>query len=156
MDFFAALRTVTHQTKDAAMQTSSNRYCADKSRIIVIDNDAVSSNALKQILDDEGETYVMSDVVSALDWACHGSPELILLGRNIIALEGAGAVMRFQRQFPDAKILIVCDALDDVEVRQARMQGAENILLRSLGRDAVKSKVNELLATISLRRTAMA
>jgi DNA-binding NarL/FixJ family response regulator len=138
------------------MHTSSPRYCADKNCIIVIDNDAASCNALQQILADESETYVMPDVISALDWACHGSPELILLGRNIIAIEGAGAVMRFRRQFPDAKILIVCDALDDDEVRQARMQGVDNTLLRSLGSDGVRSKVHELLSTITAQRAAIA
>ena len=127
-----------------------------KIRVILIDRNAASNAALEQILSEESETYVMPDVVSALDWASLWPPELILLGRSIIATEGAGAVARFKKQVPGVSILIVCDTLDDDEIRQARMQGVVSTLLRPLKRDVVNSTVQELLASRPLQRLAMA
>ncbi|MGZ3159767.1 MAG: hypothetical protein ACXU7H_11830 [Burkholderiaceae bacterium] len=138
------------------MPAYSIRECADKNRILVIDRNTESNAALERILADESETVVMPDVVTALDWASHLPPELILLGTSVIATEGAGAIARFKRRLPGVKILIVCDALDDLEVRQAHLQGAENTLLRPLKSDAVRSLVNIMLSPRSLRQVALA
>lgn len=138
------------------MPAYSIRECTDKNRILVIDRNAESNAALARILADESETVVMPDVVTALDWANHLPPELILLGTSVIATEGAGAIARFKKRLPGVKILIVCDALDDVEVRQAHMQGAESTLLRPLKRDAVRNLVNIMLGPRSLQHAALA
>lgn len=138
------------------MGTYSNRECADKNRIFVIDSDKASNEALTRILSDESETLVMPDVVAALDWACYWPPELILLGTGIIAIEGVGAIARFKRLLPGVKILIVCDKLDDDQVRQARLQGAESALVRPLSSDAVRNQVHVMLAPRPMQHAALA
>lgn len=114
-------------------------------RILLIDTDSISNAVLKKILAEGSETVVMPDVVAALDWDSHYPPQLIMLGTGTIAIEGAGAVARFKKRFPDVKILIVCDALDEAGVSQAQLLGAESTLLRPLRRETVRSKVNRML-----------
>jgi DNA-binding response OmpR family regulator len=153
--FFAAPEQVTNQTKDAAMQTYPTRACTDKNRIFVVDSDVASNEALTRILADESETLVMVDVVAALDSACDRPPVLILLGANIIALEGAGSISRFKKRLPGVKIMIVCDAQDDDKIRQACMLGAESTLQRPLNSEVVRNLVNVLLAPLATRQHAL-
>ncbi|CAN5293706.1 hypothetical protein BH11PSE11_BH11PSE11_10350 [soil metagenome] len=130
------------------MKTSSNPHhdAEARRRIFVIDSDKASNEALESILADDNETFVMPNVVSALDWACHWPPQLILLGTGVIATEGAGTVSRFKKRVPGVRIMIVCDRLDDESVKQAQMMGAESALLRPLMQDTVKDKLRMLFS----------
>lgn len=128
-----------------------SQRAVENKRVFVIDSDDISSMALQFMLADECETHVLPDVDSALAKGRDWPPQLILLGAGSIAAEGAGAVTRLKEQHAGLKILIVCDSVEQEEVKQALALGANATLLRPLKLETVRRKVDSQLG----RRAAL-
>lgn len=128
-----------------------SQRAVENKRVFVIDSDDISSMALQFMLADECETHVLPDVDSALAKGRDWPPQLILLGAGIIAAAGAGAVTRLKEQHAGLKILIVCDSVEQEEVKQALALGANATLLRPLKLETVRRKVDSQLG----RRAAL-
>lgn len=128
-----------------------SQRAVENKRVFVIDSDDISSMALQFMLADECETHVLPDVERALAKGRDWPPQLILLGAGSIAAEGAGAVTRLKEQHAGLKILIVCDSVEQEEVKQALALGANATLLRPLKLETVRRKVDAQLG----RRAAL-
>lgn len=128
-----------------------SQRAVENKRVFVIDSDDISSMALQFMLADECETHVLPDVDRALAKGRDWPPQLILLGAGSIAAEGAGAVTRLKEQHAGLKILIVCDSVEQEEVKQALALGANATLLRPLKLETVRRKVDAQLG----RRAAL-
>ena len=128
-----------------------SQRAVENKRVFVIDSDDISSMALQFMLADECETHVLPDVASALAKGRDWPPQLILLGVGSIAADGADSVTRLKAQHADLKILIVCDSIEQEEVKQALALGANSTLLRPLKLETVRRKVDGQLG----RRAAL-
>jgi DNA-binding response OmpR family regulator len=128
-----------------------SQRAVENKRVFVIDSDDISSMALQFMLADECETHVLPDVASALAKGRDWPPQLILLGAGSIAADGADAVTRLKAQHAGLKILIVCDSIEQEEVKQAMALGANATLLRPLKLETVRRKVDGQLG----RRVAL-
>lgn len=128
-----------------------SQRAVENKRVFVIDSDDISSMALQFMLADECETHVLPDVERALAKGRDWPPQLILLGAGSIAAEGAATVTRLKEQHAGLKILIVCDSVEQEEVKQALALGANATLLRPLKLETVRRKVDSQLG----RRAAL-
>lgn len=128
-----------------------SQRAVENKRVFVIDSDDVTGMALQFMLADECETHVLPDIDSALAKGRDWPPQLILLGAGSIVADGAASVTRLKTQHANLKILIVCDCLEQEEVKQALALGANSTLLRPLTLETVRRKVDAQLG----RRAAL-
>ncbi|WP_341674823.1 response regulator [Niveibacterium sp. SC-1] len=111
-------------------------------RVFVIDPDEIVSAGLQFMLADELETHVFFASAAAIGQATRTPPELIIIGSDLLAVEGAGITKTLRERLPAARLLVVCFDAEEALVKAALALGANGTLLRPLRLEAVRRKVD--------------
>ena len=118
----------------------------DQRRVFVVDDDDITRTALQFMLQDEIETHELSSLEEAYEkgtgWLM---PHLVLLGVGCLGQNGPETVAKIKAQFPDVRILIVCDKADETVAVNAIKAGAHGAVLKPLNIEAVRTKVDTVL-----------
>ena len=117
----------------------------DNKRVFVVDSDEITRAALQFMLHDENETHELSSVAGAIDKAREWPPHLVLLGIDMVRLQGVAVIGAIKSFTPSAKVLLVCDNADDALVKEALAHGADGTLLTPLKIETVRRKVDSAL-----------
>lgn len=113
--------------------------------IFVVEGDEVIRSALHFILDDRNETHSFASLALAYAGAGDVTPDLVLLGIDLLQDDGEAAVAGVARRLPGTKILIVADSVEDSLALQALRWGAHGILGKPISFDSVHRRVDGLL-----------
>ena len=118
---------------------------AEDDIIFVVESDEVVRSALHFILDDQNETYSFATLDHAYAAAGDVTPDLVLLGIDLLKDDGESVVTGIARRLPGAKILIVANSVDDPLALKALRWGALDVLGKPISFDSVHRRVDGLL-----------
>ena len=79
-------------------------------RVLLVDDHALVRAGLRRVLDDAGMFSVVEetgDAQAAMQLARRDPPDVVLMGMNGLCLAVLDGVQRFQRQVPEAKIVVM-------------------------------------------------
>jgi CheY-like chemotaxis protein len=122
----------------------SSRSVENK-RIFVVDSNEINRAVLQFMLQDENETHEMQSVELALIKAKEWTPDLILLGLELLQQRGDTALTEIASALPRAKILIVTDTVSDLRAQACLKSGAHGLLAKPFRVESVREKVNLIL-----------
>lgn len=118
----------------------------DQRRVFVIDDDEITRTALSFMLQDEIETHELTcpeeAYEKAIDWL---KPDLVLLGVSFLVQRDTSLLSELKENFPNVRIIIVCDAANENTAVDGLKAGAHAALVKPLTIDAVRSKVDLVL-----------
>lgn len=114
-------------------------------RIFIVDDDEITRAVLQFMLHDENEAHELGSVDEAYAKGVEWKPNLTLMGVGIITAKGPGIVAEYLAHFPEAKLVIVADTLDDETAKAALQAGAHSILAKPLKVETVRAKVDTFL-----------
>lgn len=114
-------------------------------RIFVVEPDEIIRSALKFILHNVNETHALTSLEQAYAKGRERSPDLVLLGLDIVKDEGIRALNDIATHLPGAKILLVADSADEPLAHDCLDSGAHAVLRKPITIDSVLRTVDVLL-----------
>jgi DNA-binding NtrC family response regulator len=127
----------------------------DKSRVLVVDDEANARNALAELLRDEGySTEVAADGQHALRVMDAFEPDVVLTDLKMPVMDGLKLLELGKQRFPHVAF-VVMTAFGSIETAvEAIKRGAENYLTKPLDLDAVSALVMRAAEKAKLSREA--
>ncbi len=123
-------------------------FAAFKSRdddiMFVIEGDDVIRSALHFILTHQNETHSFATLDLAYARAGDMTPDLILLGIDLLGQEGRTVLSQICRRFPSAEIMIVANTVDDPLALKALRWGAHDVLAKPISFDSIHRSVERV------------
>jgi CheY-like chemotaxis protein len=124
---------------------------SEQRRIVVIDDSEIQLAVVTSVLEEAGfqvraVTSLRQFLNAVLDW----KPNLIVTDLYMPEMSGAQLCSWLRKQVETARTpIVICSAADDAELqRVARAVGADGYLSKSLGPQALPSKLHELCEQI--------
>ena len=117
----------------------------DTDRIFVVEREEVIRSALQFILNDHSETHGFTGLDEAFAEAAELPPNIVLLGIGQVQTNGERALAEIAARWPDAKILIVANSVNDPLALASLKWGAHDVLGKPITFDSVRGKVDALL-----------
>lgn len=117
-----------------------------KRRILVVDDDAVTREALAEVLQDEGyEVALAADGLEAVAMLSTYQPDMVLTDLQMPGLNGMNVLTHVKNVYPTTPVIIfTAHATLDAE-REARRQGAQDFLQKPLDFDDVLVRIARAL-----------
>jgi CheY-like chemotaxis protein len=130
----------------------------ENKRVFIVDNDGVTGSILQFMLEDDNEAHefaTLEEAFAAADKVIYGRmewmpPQLLLVGTNIVEANGPDTLQKISEKFPEAKIVIVADNMENpiAKAALAKGGGAHGIVTKPLTVEAVRRKVDMLLGRL--------
>lgn len=112
-------------------------------RIFLIDHDVINRSTLYFMLADDNEVYELDSITDIADTNTRLAPDLVIVNARLVAGHGKSLIQGWRIAWPNAKVLVICEACDTECVGAAKKAGADDTLLRPFKRDAVRHKVEQ-------------
>lgn len=125
-------------------------------RIFLIDSDVISRSVLYYMLADTCKLHEFSGSEIA-DIRPRLKPDLVIVNAMLVAGHGKQLLQSWRIAWPDAKVLVICEACDTECELAAQAAGAHDTLLRPFKLEAVQRKVAQWIerpAAINIPRIA--
>ena len=122
----------------------SSRAVENK-RIFVVDSDEIVRAALQFMLHDENETHEIASLDQAYAKGIDWKPDLVMLGIDIVEVDGIAVLADIASRLPTAQILIVAGSRDTPLVQACLKSGAKDVLTKPFTIESVRYKVDVLL-----------
>lgn len=117
----------------------------ENKRVFVVDDNEIIRAALQFMLHDEFEAHEVASTSIAFEKGKKQPPDLILLAENFPKTQGLGLLARLRREMPQAKILVVVEANNNVYGKECVTAGAHGFLAKPLKVEFVRQKVDAML-----------
>lgn len=114
----------------------------DNKRIFVVEQDEIIRAALQFMLHDDNETHELPGLEAAYAKAADWKPDLILLGRSLLAGDSEAVMRDIAARLPDVRILIVAETGSDPLVQAALKAGAHGALTKPYTVESVRERVD--------------
>ncbi len=117
-------------------------------RVLVVDDDARSRDAVARILSDEGyETAVASDGEEAAHLLAPWQPDLVLTDLNMPRLDGQGLLARVRSVLPGTPVIVVSARGSAVDGSSATLEtlGAAGYFPKPVRLDALLARIHDLI-----------
>lgn len=102
-------------------------------KILIIDDDILVANALKMILEADGDLVVTgtgSDGADAIRLYRSQKPDVLLMDIRMKNMSGLDASKQILKEYPDANILLLTTFSDDAYIVKALQYGVKGYLLK--------------------------
>ncbi len=117
----------------------------ENKRIFVVSDDDITRTILQFMLHDENETHDLPDLNAAYAKAIEWKPDLLLLGLEIVEMQGTGVLQDIAGKLPGTKIMLVAEPGQDALAQSYLKSGAHSVLTKPLKVEGVRKKVDALL-----------
>ncbi len=130
----------------------------ENKRVFIIDNDGMTGSILQFMLEDDNETHEFAnteDAFAASEKVVYQKteksiPQMVIVGTNILQEKGVDHLKEIAAKWPDAKIVVIAENVDDSLGKQsiAKGGGAHGALIKPLTVEVVRRKVDMLLGRL--------
>lgn len=115
------------------------------SRIFLIDPDVIHRSGLFFMLSVGNDVYEMDKVSDVAEMDARLKPDMVIVDAMVVAEHGRRLIQGWRIAWPEARILIICEACDLECLAAARDAGADDALQRPFRADEVRRVVERLL-----------
>lgn len=119
-----------------------------KKRVLVVDDDNLLRNILKDIFIADGRCEVVGeacDGAQALEKFRALLPDLVTMDINMPGTNGIEAIGKIRQEFPDAKIIVVTSRLEKDLLKQAFALGAEDYIAKPFEENRIQITIENVL-----------
>ncbi len=103
----------------------------ENKRVFIIDNDGITGSILQFMLEDDNETHEFATAEEAFaasekqvyQKTEKSIPQMVIVGTNVLQEKGVDHLKEIAAKFPDAKIVVVAENLDDKIGKQCLAKG---------------------------------
>lgn len=118
----------------------------DGFRILVVDDDSVACDLLKETLSTEGyRVTTATDGYDALEKIQRDTFQLVITDFAMPRLDGLELLMKAKRLFPNLKVILLTASRDEFLLNEAIRQGAYVVISKPLGQVEILKIVGEIL-----------
>jgi DNA-binding response OmpR family regulator len=131
-----------------AAQSDLDYLVAEQRHILVVEDERTTLTLIEKILDSAGYRVTgVLDGIAAIKAARTDPPDLVLLDLIIPGVDGYGvcALLKRNRSF-HAPIVVLTGRTSDKDVKAALGAGADAVMPKPVDRQALLSKISELLS----------
>lgn len=121
-------------------------------RVLLVDDQALFREGLSTILSVQDKIEVVGEAENgeeALDAAARLNPQIVLMDVRMPVLDGVAATRRFQKRFPNMRVLLLTTFDDDEYVFEGLRAGAAGYLLK----DVASTKLVEAIEAVAKGET---
>lgn len=118
-------------------------------RVLVVDDHAVVREGLCAVLELKAGIKVIGEAADgeeAVERARRLQPDVILMDLKMPKKNGVSAIREIREERPDARILVLSSAADDIQVVESLRAGAAGYLLKSVLGDDLASAISSVHA----------
>jgi DNA-binding NarL/FixJ family response regulator len=108
---------------------------SDKIRIMVIDDQAVVRQGFVSLINTVADMEVIAQGINgqqAIDLYRQHKPDITLMDLRMPVMSGVDAIAKIQREFPDARIIVLTTYDGDEDIYRALQAGAQGYLLKDM------------------------
>lgn len=114
-------------------------------RVFVVDGNEINRTVLQFMLADDNETHELDGPAAAEKKGEQWPPDLMLVSAELLGTGGNLLVPRWRTLWPAVKVLAIIDANDNEAATAAKAAGADDLVTRPFGLEAVRRKVDRWL-----------
>lgn len=119
-----------------------------KKRVLIVDDDNLLRNILKDIFVADGRCEVVGEACDgdqALEKFRELVPDLVTMDVNMPGTNGIEAIGKIRKEFPDAKIIVVTSRLEKDLLKQAFALGAEDYIAKPFEENRIQITIENVL-----------
>ncbi|MCL9783984.1 two component system response regulator [Vibrio sp. S4M6] len=119
-----------------------------KIRLLVVDDHALISDGIRNLLSPYTGIEVVGQVENGLDAysTCRSlSPDLILMDLNLPGMRGVDAIRRIVQRWPDMLILCITAISEECKVKEALEAGAKGYVLKKSNQQTLLSAIEAVM-----------
>ncbi len=137
-------RTPANNAREAAARPSWTRASGQRIRVLIVDDHAILRQALRQLLELEGEVEVVGDAENGREAIAAAEkllPDVVLMDMVMPGLNGLEATRQLRKRCPKTRVLILTGYMEDEQIISALRAGASGYVVK-------RSDTEELLLGI--------
>ncbi|KKO53192.1 helix-turn-helix transcriptional regulator [Paenibacillus sp. DMB20] len=107
----------------------------DAIRLLIVDDQAIITDSLKQILDQDSDFIVVGksrDGLEALEHCERSQPDIVLMDVRMQGMGGLEALLEMKQRWPDMKVVLMTTFEDSLQAATALERGAKGYMLKSI------------------------
>ncbi|OPH48469.1 two-component system sensor histidine kinase/response regulator [Paenibacillus ferrarius] len=107
----------------------------DTIRLLIVDDQAIITDSLKQILDQHPDFIVVGqagDGHEALEHCERSQPDIVLMDILMQGMDGLEALLEMKQRWPDMKVVLMTTFEDSLQAATALERGVEGYMLKSV------------------------
>lgn len=121
-------------------------------KILIVDDDILLQNSLKNVLSDNYDTVVVGSGTAAIDIINKEEIDLVLLDIRLPGINGLQTLKSIKQQHPE-KLVIMMTAYEDIDFVITSMKaGAHDFLVKPLEIEMLELIINKALETLRLKK----
>jgi two-component system response regulator HydG len=131
------------------MLSEVNAVCSGKSRVLVVDDDALARSGLQKMLSSEGYLVdVANDGVNALGLANEHCPDVVVTDLMMPNMDGWELIRQLHEQHRELPVIVVSGAGDLQSAVTAMRDGADDYVMKPVNFDALTQSIERVLARL--------
>ncbi len=126
-------KTPAINAREAAARPAWTRAGGQRIRVLIVDDHAILRQALRQLLELEGEVEVIGDAENGREAIAAAEkllPDVVLMDMVMPGLNGLEATRQIRKRFPKTRVLILTGYMEDEQILSALRAGASGYVVK--------------------------
>ena len=153
-DVMQLTEEMCNRLKTISVEENSSEENGSKSKIMLVDDDALNRKAVAEMLKEEYQVFAAKSGKEALEWMKGNTPDLILLDVHMPEMDGHDviSVLKKNQKYADIPVIfLTSDADENTEVK-GFSEGAIDFIRKPFRRDVAIQRIRRILELSYLQK----